>query len=149
MLASSKDTHSKTPQTGALPENSDEPPSAIIAIEYKEHQVLLAQKKEVITSLPDGNNEEIIVNINHEFAEKQQAEAMVLLKKTMLIRDGVRVTGIPFHGTFKVYVVEVSYESSALVILTGMPLDQRNKPQREDLIDIAITEETYILYTQS
>jgi hypothetical protein len=123
--------------------------ATIVGIEYQEHKTLAAQRKEVISSLPDGNNEDIITNINREFSEKQQSGATVLLNKIVLLRDAVRVTGVHFEGTIRVYSVEVSEcNGSTLVILNGMPLDGAGKPLRDDLIDLAITQETYVLYTR-
>jgi hypothetical protein len=123
--------------------------STIVGIEYQEHQILAAERKEVINSLPDGNNEASIANIDREFAQKQQSAATVLLNKVVFLRDAVRVTGVHFSGTIRVYSVEVSEGSgsSTLVILNGMPLDHEHRPLREDLIDLAIIKETYILYT--
>jgi hypothetical protein len=123
--------------------------ATIVGIEYQEHQVLVAQRKEVINSLPDGNNEANIANIDREFAEKQQSMATVLLNKIVLLRDAVRVMGVHFHGTIRVYSVEISEGSgSTLVILNGIPLDHEHRPLREDLVDFAVTKETYVLYTQ-
>jgi hypothetical protein len=149
VFASSKDIHLETPQEGAVPADGSDIPSAIIATEYKKHQLLFAQRKEVITSLPDRNNEEIIANIDQEFANKQHLSAVVLLDKIIFLRDAVYATGFNFHGIFRVDSVEVSEGgSSALVIISGTPLDHKNNPLLDDPIDLAITNETYILYTQ-
>lgn len=144
MVAYSKNVHLTTPQ--AVHPHTEK---TIVCVEYEAHRILAAQRKEVINSLPDGNNEAIIANINREFAEKQQSEATVLLNKTAFLRDAVRATGICFHTPFKTYSVEVSEsDGSTLVILNGIPLDLQGKATQDDAIDLAITKETYVLYTR-
>jgi hypothetical protein len=121
----------------------------IVGIEYQKHLILAAEKKEVINSLADGNNVAIIDNINREFAEKQQSEATVLLNKPILLHRAVHATGLRFDGILRVDSVGISEGiGSTLVILNGIPLDLKGKRLQDNAIDIAIIEETYVLYTQ-
>lgn len=124
------------------------PVRTIVGMEYGEHRILADLRRETIHSLSDGNNEELIAKINVSFTERQQAAATVLLNKSVFLRDGVHASGVTFDGGLKVDSVERSEGNSTLVIISGKPLGPENKPENSDPIDVAISYETYVLYTQ-
>lgn len=141
------DLHPDTSQRGATDPLNSDLCSIPTCIEYRGHQLLAAEKREVLNFLPDGNNEVSISKINDEFAERQQADATVLLSKTAFLRDGILASGIPFDGRLRISSIKMSEcGGSTLVILDGIPLDQKNKPLHDTPIELAVTNETYILY---
>lgn len=142
--------HLATPQVGVMGAHNKDAGTIINdCIKYQKHQFLTAERKKILDSLPDGNNETSIAQINDEFAKRQQVSAAVLLNKTIYFCDGFLASGIPFDGKVWVSSVEMSEGSgSTLVILGATPLDEGDKPLQGNLIELAVTNETYILYVQ-
>lgn len=124
------------------------PVGTITGIEYNEHQILAAERSDVISSLPDGNNEKFIANINDDFAKKQMKAATVFLGKIVFLRDAVYAAGAHFDGPMDVNFLEISDDGgSTLLIIGGILLDAAHKPFHNTATKLAITKETYILYT--
>jgi len=142
------DQHPATPQVGVIgAHNNEEMVPAYI--KYQEHQIIAAARKQVLDSLPDGNNEVSIAIINDEFSKKQQASAAMLLNTVAFLRDGILASGIPFDGKLRISSIKVADDGgSTLVILSGIPLGHENKPLQSTPIELAVTNETYILYAQ-